>query len=114
MDLSANMAEFFRKFAAKHNMSISKLQIIVDVSRNTFYAYARGEGNPSLSSINCIADSLGVDPITILLGIYDPGGSKVSVLLLDTIRGVSELTPEDRQRFIKLFIREMMRLWGAE
>ena len=114
MDLSANMAEFFRKFAKKHNMSISKLQVIVDVSRNTFYAYARGAGNPSLSSIKCIADSLGVDPIAILLGIYDPGGNKVSVLLLDPVRGVSELTPEDRQQFVKLFIREMLRLWDVE
>ena len=114
MDLRANMATFFQKFAAKQGLSIAKLQIIVDVSRNTFYAYVRGKGNPTLSTIECIASCLGVDPIAILLGIYDPGSSEVSVLLLNTIRCVSELTPEDRAQFIKLFIREMVRLWDTE
>ena len=36
------------------------------------------------------------------------------MLLLNTIRCVSELTPEDREQFIKLFIREMVRLWDTE
>ena len=31
MDLRANMATFFQKFAAKQGLSIAKLQIIVDV-----------------------------------------------------------------------------------
>lgn len=114
MDMRENIATFFRKFAANQGMSIAKLQIIVDVSRNTFYAYVRGEGNPTLSSIECIAKSLGVDPIAILLGVYDPGSSEVSVLLLNTIRGMSELTPENRKQFMRHFIREMVRLWDME
>lgn len=114
MDLRANIAAFFRKFAAKRGLSIAKLQIMVNLSRNTFYAYVRGDGNPTLSSIECISTSLGVDPIAILLGVYDPGSNEVSVLLLNTIRGVSELTPEDRQQFMRHFIREMVRLWDME
>lgn len=111
MDLRANVAKFFQRFAKKHGLSISKLQRKTDVSRNTFYAYIRGEGNPTLSSIESIAISLGVDPAAILLGVYDPEGGEVSVLLLNTICCVSELTQEGQQQFVLQFIREMIRLW---
>lgn len=114
MNLRANIAAFFRRFAENHGLSMAKLQMKTDVSRNTFYACIRGEANPRLSSIECIAASLGVDPAAILLGVYDPASSEVSVLLLNTIRGVSELTPEERQQFFRQLVREMVRLWDEE
>lgn len=114
MDLRANMAIFFQSFTRKQGLSISKLQAKADVSRNTLYAYIRGEGNPTLSTLEYLAANLKVDPAAILLGVYDPDSNEVSMLLLNTIRGVSELTPEDRQRFMKQLIRELVRLWDME
>lgn len=114
MDLRANMAIFFQSFTRKQGLSISKLQTKADVSRNTLYAYIRGEGNPTLSTLEYLAANLKVNPVAILLGVYDPEGGEVSVLLLNTIRGVSELTPEDQQQFVMQFIREMIRLWDAK
>lgn len=114
MDLRANMATFFRRFAKKRGLSIAKLQIIAAVSRNTLYAYIRGEGNPTLSTLEHLARNLGVDPVAILLGIYDPDSNEFSVLLLNTIRGVSELPQDEQQRFLRQFIREMSRLWDME
>ena len=63
---------FFRQGNKSSQKSAYLPRFCVDVSRNTFYAYVRGKGNPTLSSIECIASCLGVDPIAILLGIYDP------------------------------------------
>lgn len=114
MDLRANIAAFFRRFAKEQGLTMAKLQVKADVSRNMLYAYIRGVGNPTLSTLEYLAANLDVDPVAILLGVYDPDGREVSVLLLNTIRGVAELTPEDRQRFLKQFVREMVRLWDME
>ncbi len=114
MSLRENMAAFLRSFAEKNDLSIAQLQIQADISRNTLYAYSKGQGNPTLATLEYIAENLKVDPAAILLGVYDPDGGEVSVLLLHTVRGLAELRPEDRRRFMRLFLLEMARLWSGE
>lgn len=114
MNLKENMGRFFRAFAEKNQLSLSRLQIMAEVSRGSIYAYSRGEGNPTLSTVECIACNLKVDPAAMILGVYDPGSKEISVLLLNTVRGVAGLTRAERQQFVKLFMQEMIKLWDED
>lgn len=114
MSLKENMAAFFRAFIEKNNLSIAKLQAKADISRNMLYAYSRGEGNPTIDTLEYIAGKLHVDPTDILMGIYDPKSKEFSVLLVKTVNGVAQLSQEDRQRFVQLFLAEMAKLWDAK
>lgn len=114
MSLRNNMAAFFRSFAEQNGLSIAKLQAKADVSRNTIYAYSRGEGNPTFDTLEYIAGNLQVEPTDITMGVYVPEGREFSVLLLTTVSGVSRLPREDRQKFVQLFLAEMAKLWNKE
>lgn len=114
MDLRKNIATFFQRFAKQRGLSMAKLQSKADISRNMLHSYVHGKGNPRLSTLEYLARNLEVDPICILLGISDPDGKKVSVLLLNTVRGMLELTPEEQRQFLRQFAREMVRLWDME
>lgn len=114
MDLKKNIASFLRAFLKKNHLSMAKLQAMIDVSRNSLYDYKNARGNPSIDTIQYMAAQLDVDPAAILMGVYEPENGSISVLLLNTVRGVAELTQEDRQKFIKLFILEMVKLWDME
>lgn len=111
MDLMENVGRFFRSFAEKQGVSIAKLHVLTEISRNMIYAYSKGEGNLSLGTLEHIAVRLDVSPLAILMGIYDPEGREVSVLLVNTVQRAAELPPKDRQKFIKLLMVEMMKLW---
>ena len=114
MRLKENLARFLRAFMEKNRISAAKLQVILDISHNSLYAYLNGTGNPTISTIEYIAEKLNVMPAAIMLGVYDPDCKELSRLLLTTVQGVSELTQEGQQRFALLFIREIMELWTRE
>ena len=113
MSLSENMAAFFRAFMDRNHKSLARIQEDLDISRNSLYAYSRGEGNPTISTVEYIAKKLNVDPASIMLGVYDPDGEEISMGLLRTVRGVAELSEEDRRQFTELFM-EMVRLWDKK
>lgn len=114
MDLKKNIASFIRAFLKKNNLSMAKFQALTEMSRNSLYDYSRGEGNPSIDTVQYMAAQLGVNPLAILMGVYDPEEGSVSVLLLDTVYGVAELSQEDRQKFFRMFMQEMIKLWDGE
>ena len=114
MSLRENMASFFRYFAEKNNLSMAKIQVKADISRNSLYAYIRGEGNPTIAMLEFIAGNLGVDPVLIVLGEYDPDSRLVCVLVLDTVRIVAQLPHEEQLRFMHLLTAEIMKLWDSQ
>ena len=114
MPIMDNVASFIQKFISKNQISMAKFQKMADVSHNTIYAYRRGEGNPTIAMLEFIAGNLGVDPVLIILGVYDPDSKQVSMLVPDTVQSVAQLPQEEQVRFMHLLTAEIMKLWDTQ
>ena len=77
------------------------------ISRNALY---NCKGNPSIATVEHIAEKLEVDPAA-LMGLFELDRQEAAFWLLDTIKEVAALTEEKRRRFTELFA-EMVALWS--
>ena len=113
MRLNENIAKTIRAVMNRKHMSIEEFSEELGISRNALYGYLRGDGNPSLATLEHIAENLGVSPAALMTGLLDLDQREITLLLLDTIQGVAELPEEKRLRFAELFL-EMVKLWNEE
>ena len=113
MSLQENMAAVIRDAMRRNNKSLSEFSEELGISRNALYDYSKGEGNPTFSTLEHIAERMGIHPAALVLGVFDRDRQEISRLLLDTVQSVAELTEEKRLRFAKLFL-EMVKLWDGE
>ena len=111
MSLQENMAAFIRAAMKSQNKSLSEFSDELGISRNALYNYLHGKGNPSIATLEHMAENLGVNPASLVLGLFDMDQREITMFLLDTINGVSELSEEKRLRFAELFL-EMVKLWN--
>ena len=112
MGLQENIAVTMRAVMERQGKSLADFSEELGISRNALYDYLRGRGNPSVSTLEHIAQRLEMDPAA-LLGLFVLDQREITLLLLDTIQGVAELPEERRVRFAELFL-EMVRLWNME
>lgn len=113
MGLKENMAAFIREAMEREQKSLSEFSEELDIGRNSLYAYSRGEGNPTIATLEHIADKLKISPELLVLGVFDTSEGEPDLLLLHTVKGVAELSQEKRQRFAQLFT-EMVDLWSED
>jgi len=113
MGLQENMAAFIREVMKRNHKSLSEFSEELGISRNALYDYSTGEGNPTILTLEHIAEKLGVNPASIILGVLDLDRREILLLLMDAIQDVAELTEENRLRFADLFL-EMVKLWDKE
>ena len=74
------------------------------------YAYSRGDGNPTFSTVEHIAKRLDVSSTAIAMGVYIPDRKELSMELLYMVRSVAELPEERQQQFTEQFM-ELLKLW---
>lgn len=110
MGLQENLSAVMRAVMERQGKSLAEFSEELGISRNALYDYLRGRGNPSVSTLEHIAQRLEIDP-TALLGLSALDQREISFLLLDTIQEVAELPEERRLRFAELFV-EMVGLWN--
>ena len=109
MGLQENIAAAISAIMKRRNKSLTEFSEELDISRNALYDYLRGRGNPSIATLEHIAEKLNIDP-AVLLSSLDR--RELILLLLETIQSVADL-PEDRRfRFAELFL-EIVELWNG-
>jgi len=113
MNLNEGLAASIRAIMKQKHMSLTEFAEEMEISRSTLYAYNRGEGNPSMATINHIVQRLGISPTALTNGLTDPDRGEITLLLLDTIQSVAELPEEDRLQMAELFL-EMVKLWNKK
>lgn len=113
MGLQENIAATIRTVMERRHKSLTEFSEELGISRTALYDYIRGSGNPSIATLEQIATNLGVSPTALITGLLDLDQREVTLLLLETIQGVAELTEEKRLRFAELFL-EMVKLWSEE
>lgn len=114
MGMQENIAVSIRTIMERRKKSLSEFSEELGISRNALYDYIRGRGNPSITTLEHIAEKLELDPSVLVLGLFELDQRETALLLLlDTIQGVAELGEEKRIRFAELFL-EMVRLWNED
>ena len=110
MSLQENMAAVIQEAMKRENKSITEFSEELGISRNALYNYSKGQGNPTFSTLEHIAERMGIHPASLILGVFDLDQQETSRLLLDTIQSVAKLPEDKRLRFAELFL-EMIQLW---
>lgn len=110
MGLQENMSETMGQLKQEHNLSTEEFSSKLDVSKASLQSYLCGRGNPSLGTVDHMAERLGIDPIILVSG-KSANLSLSSVRqLLDTIATVVALPQERKEKFAELFF-QIVSLW---
>lgn len=113
MGLNENIAATIRTVMKRQNKSLAAFSDEIGISKTALHDYVRGRGNPSVSTLEHIAENLGVSPAALMTGQLNMDQRGIALLLLDTVQSIAELPEEKRIRFAELFL-EMVNLWNGE
>lgn len=111
MGLQENMADILRAKKKLSGQSIEEWAEELGIAPSTLQDYMKGAGNPTVKMVEHLAQRLDVDPVALLVGNLEPEQYQIVLLLLETIRAVSELEQSKRLRFAELVL-ELVKLWG--
>ena len=68
MQIQHNMATVIRVVKEARGESLAEFSAELEISRSSLQEYLSGHGNPNISTVEHLADKLGVDPIFLLTG----------------------------------------------
>ena len=113
MGLQENIAAYIRDTMKREKKSLTEFSEELGISRNALYDYSTGEGNPTILTLEHIAEKMGISPAALILGILELDQREVLLLLTQTIQDVAKLPEEKREQFVELFLK-MVKLWDVE
>lgn len=113
MGLQKNWSESLKMLKKLRGASYTEMSEDAEMSRSTIQDYLKGKGNPTLSSIDHIAEKLGVDPVLLVAGTPNPERAYMTWLLMETLKEFTKLPKEDRRLGAELFYR-LLSLFGQE
>ena len=73
------------------------------ISRATLTGILRGEGNPRLSTVERIAEKLGLEPVRLLCFAHNNEERVFLEQTLEMVDKTGALSPEKRERFVEFF-----------
>lgn len=112
MVIQRNMANVIRAIKEVNAKSMSELSSELEISRSTLQNYLAGKGNPSASTMEQLAEKLGIDVSFLVSGVFSDNQLRIVLRLLDTMGLLFRLSPEKRVQFANLLL-EMIRLWDG-
>ena len=111
MEIQQNMANVMRVMKQTRGVSLAEFSSELEISRSTLQEYLSGTGNPNLSTVEHLAKKLGIDPITLLTGVFTFDELQALLIVVDQLRFLSALEGQRRVLFAKKFL-ELVRLWN--
>lgn len=113
MGIQENLADMLRAIKKLSGQSIEDWSVELGISPSTLQDYLKGAGNPTVKMVEHLADRLDIDPIALIAGQIEKEQCQIVLLLLDTIKAVSDLDQPRRLRFAELVL-ELVQLWEEE
>lgn len=77
----------------------------IDISVSGYREIERGNANPTLRTIELIADGLGVPALALLKEPLSPERVQITQAVILLTQAISHLSPEERQEFLAMTIR---------
>lgn len=113
MSIQENLAAAIRLMMDVQHKSLTEFSEEMEISRSMLQEYLKARGNPSIATIEHLAEKLGVDPSVLLTGMLGLEQQEHALPILCIIQKVAELDEVRRVRFAELFL-EMVRLWNEK
>ena len=114
MEIQENMAAVIHALKEKRGQSLTELSEELEISRSALQEYLAGNGNPTLATVEHLAERLGIPSVALVSGTLPSGQFDVLMTLLDSLKLLSGLSADQRRRFTEL-LGEMLTLWeGGE
>ena len=91
--------------AARQELELSNEEMArcSGISRTTLTGILRGEGNPRLSTVERIAEKLGLEPVRLLCFAHNDEERVFLEQTLEMVDKAGALSPDKRERFMELF-----------
>lgn len=83
------------------------------ISRSMLQEYLNGEGNPTLRTVDVIADKLGISPTVLVSDVFIPTQLEVIMFLLETLDKFTRLTDKQKLYFAEKFL-ELIEIWTQD
>lgn len=109
ISIQENLAASIRFMMEVRRQSLTEISEKAEISRSMMQEYVKARGNPSLATIEHLAEKLDVDPTALLTGMLGMEQTECALPLLGVIQQVAELEQEQRIRFTELFL-EMVQI----
>lgn len=109
ISIQENLAASIRFMMEVRRQSLTEISEKAEISRSMMQEYVKARGNPSLATIEHLAEKLDVDPTALLTGMLGMEQTECALPLLGVIQQVAELDQEQRIRFAELFL-EMVQI----
>lgn len=111
MQIQQNMATVIRVMKEARGESLAEFSAELEISRSSLQEYLSGQGNPNLSTVEHLADKLGVDPLFLLTGALPGNELNALVRLLNQLSFLSERDADSRIQFAQKLL-ELVHLWN--
>lgn len=110
MGMQQNVAKMMRAFKEQRQISLEEFSKELEISRSTLQEYLRGDGNPSIRTLDHIAKKLNVDPLVLVSGSFKPNQVNIVMLLFRTTRQVVAMPAEKRHELVTLIV-QIAEIW---
>ena len=110
MSIQNNIAAVMRELKKQSGKSMTEFSEQLEISRSALQEYLAGTGNPSVTTVEHIAEKLNIDPVVLFSASFSTDQLDILLLLLNTVQSLDKLSPEQRTHFAELFL-EMVSLW---
>ena len=113
MGIQRNVAAMIRLFKEQRSLTAVEFSKQLEISRSSLDEYMKGTGNPRVATVDHLAEKLGVDPVVLVSGEFEPSQVQLLLRMLDGVKDLSDLAPWKRVRFAELLL-QMVRLWNGK
>lgn len=110
MEIQKNIATVIRTLKDMRGISIAEFSEELEISRSALQKYLSGRGNPNATTIEHLAQKLGVDVSVLVSNAMTDKQINFLLKLLDGFKQLYKLTPSQRRRFAELLLEMVLLL----
>ena len=114
MKINKNLARNLRTFREISGKSITDFADELGISKSSLQNICSGNCNLRMDTITQIAESLGIDPMALLLDSYSTNQFAMARSILGTLDAYLNLPEEERDQAVQLFQQLVMRLDNSD
>ena len=96
MSLQKNFSATLRAIKESQGKSFAEFSEELSISRSMLQEYLNGVGNPTLGTVDALAEKLEVNPTVLVSSTFSSSQLDIILLLLNSIRELAKLSDEQK------------------
>lgn len=101
MILQKNLSNSMKFIKASRHQSVTEFSEELGIARSSLQTILKGDSNPRIDTIECIAERLHIHPLLLLSA--EESHLDSAILVAETLQAISLLDSEQKIRFLDLF-----------